>query len=180
VRVRQNRMKDNPILDIFNRLGGMEREPRSRTRADGSFRIDLVVPDTYQVIVTHLQLAPIEINDVEIVKGGERDLGTLEISAGARVFGSAADLDGRPLVGATVAAISMANDYRHARTDNEGFYEISGLPDGKYTLTISQAQTNPPLGQLEMLIFARNSARKITLADGDDVRVDLRLSREKS
>jgi uncharacterized surface anchored protein len=177
VSVRENKMKDNPIIGIFDGLGGgRDRSQQVRTGEDGTFELTLIVPDTYQVFVRHNKFAQLEVNDVEVAKNQVRELGALALLKGARVTGHALDLSGKALQGALVAAVSKANDYRQARANNDGFYEFTSLPAGDYTFTINNYQSTPPINPLQQLVYARNSAQKAQVVEGDDLTVDLRLS----
>jgi protocatechuate 3,4-dioxygenase beta subunit len=175
VQVRENGMKDNPVIGLLIPLARGERPNQTRTAEDGSFRIDLIVPDTYQIFVRHAKFAQLERNDVTVEKGRLKELGSLELSKGGRVSGRAFDLEGRPLKGATIVAVSKTQDYRSARSGNDGFFEITGLPAGDYTITINSYPSNPPINTLKALVYARNSAEKRQISEGDDLTVDLQL-----
>lgn len=181
VSLRENGTKDNQVLEIFSQMGARGAGlPKFRTKEDGRFTLDLVVPETYQVAVRHNQFAGLLKDDVTVRKDETVDVGELVLLRGARVSGRAFDLDGNPLVGATITGIAgKSSGYKSTRTNNDGFYELLSLNAGEYTITINSFQSNPPINPLAGLSFAKNSRQVIAVNDGDDVTVDLRLSKEK-
>ena len=181
VSLRENGTKDNQVLEIFSQMGARGSGlPKFRTKEDGRFTLDLVVPETYQVSVRHNQFAGLQRDDVTVRKDETIDVGELVMLRGARISGRAFDLDGLPLVGATITAIAgKSSGYKSTRTNNDGFYELLSLNSGEYTVTINSFQSNPPVNPLAGLSFAKNSRQVIAVNDGDDATVDLRLSKDK-
>ncbi len=177
--LRDNGTVDNPLRDALGRFADGGPEKKGKSKADGSFRIELVVPGTYQVAVRHPDFAPFERDDVEVTKGETRPIGALELLVGGRISGHAYDFDGKPLVSAAVVAVRADGLYRRVLSSNEGFYEVTTLPAGDYTVSINSFQTDPPINSLQSLVYARNSQQKRQLVDGDDLTVDLRLTRQK-
>jgi uncharacterized protein YfaS (alpha-2-macroglobulin family) len=149
-----------------------------RGDADGRFKVELVVPGTYQLAVRQIGFAPFEQNDVEIRRNEVTDTGKLSLSQGAKVHGHVFGLDGKPLAGAVVNAVTKSGDFQTARSDNDGGFVIPSMPPGDYNLTIAQFNSTPPMNPLEMIIIAKNSSMAVTLADGDDTAVDLRLTKK--
>ncbi len=181
VSLRDNGTKDNQVLEIFSQMSargsGM---PKFRTQEDGRFTLDLVVPETYQVAVRHNQFAGQLRDDVTVRKNETVDVGELILLRGARISGTAYDLDGKPLVGATITGMAgKSSGYKSTRTNNDGFYELLSMNDGEYTITINSFQSNPPMNPLATLSLAKNSRQTVQVSDGDDVTVDLRLSKDK-
>ena len=175
IKLRENQTKDNPVHQLFGQLAGMGKEAQTRSGEDGSFRIDLIVPDTYQVYVRHNKYAALSIDDVTVEKSRVRDMGKIEVRRGGKVSGHAYDLDGQPLIGATILAVSKTSDTHQARSNNEGYYEIDQLPNGEYTITINSYQSNPPINTLRALVLAKNSKQSANIIDGDELNIDLRL-----
>jgi carboxypeptidase family protein len=175
--LRTNKMKDNPINEIFKNVAAGDPEQKVRADADGRFKLELVVPGTYQVAVRHNGFATFEQNDVEVRRREVTDAGKLVLSRGAKVHGHCYGQDGKPLAGAVVNAVTKASDFLTARSDNDGAYVITSMPPGDYTLTIAQFSSTPPLAPLQMIFMAKQSqVGPVTLVDGDDTTVDLRLS----
>lgn len=104
------------------------------------------------------------------------------ITPAARVSGTVTDAVGKPTSrGAVIIASTSARDWteatrriRLARPDTAGFYEISGLPAGVYTVSTVTALVP---GQLWDPAFLKTLAksRQITLTQGQTATVDLRL-----
>ncbi len=177
VALRTNKMKDNPIAAIFAPFADGEQEPKAKTDKDGAFRIDLVVPGTYQVAVRHGEFAGFEQNDVEVRKN-EVSTVRLEVSRGASIHGHASDFDGKPLAGATLNASSKDGDYFTMRTDDQGAFKLAALPPGDYTITVQQFNSDQQLGPFAAIVISANSRVSVSLKDGDDTLVDLRLTRD--
>ncbi|MBM4016290.1 MAG: carboxypeptidase regulatory-like domain-containing protein [Planctomycetes bacterium] len=179
IELRDNGTRDNPVLQIFQQMGA--RGPtaiKARSKEDGSFTLELVVPDTYQVAVKHNQYAGTLRDDVEIRKNETTDVGVLTVSSGGRVSGHAYDLDGRPLANATISAmLDKSAGFKQARSDKSGFYELTHLNDGTYTVSIQNFQTDPPQNPLVGATWARNSRQIVQVVDGDDLTIDLRLAK---
>jgi len=177
VSVRTNKMKDNPIAAIFGSLADGEQEAKARSDKEGKFRIDLVVPGTYQVAVRHGEFAGLEQNDVEVRKN-EVSAVRLEVTRGASVHGHASDFDGKPLAGATLNLSSKAGDWMTMRADDQGAFKLAALPPGDYTITVQQFNAGTQMGPFESIVVASNSRVTVSLKDGDDTLVDVRLTRQ--
>jgi protocatechuate 3,4-dioxygenase beta subunit len=177
IELRDNGTRDNPVLEIFSQMGA--RGPtatKTRSKEDGRFTLDLIVPDTYQVAVKHNQYAGTLLDDVEVRKNETNDVGVLTVTSGGRVSGHAYDLDGRPLANATISAmLGKSAGLKQARADKDGFFELTHLNDGTYTIAIQNFQSDPPQNPLVVAHWARNSRQIVQVTDGDDLTIDLRL-----
>jgi protocatechuate 3,4-dioxygenase beta subunit len=177
VLLRENGTRDNP-LSALDRLGGSSAEKRARTGADGAFRIDLVVPGKWQIAIRHQRFAQRDVDDVEVVKGETKSIGSLQLVPGGRVSGHVYDVDGKPLGGAGVVAVVQASGvYKRALSNNDGGYEFNCLPDGEYIFTIQDYPSDPPISPLTKLVYSKNSRQTHIVNDGDDLTVDLRLKK---
>jgi len=177
--LRTNKMKDNPINAIFRNVAAGDPEQKVRGDAQGRFKLALIVPGTYQIAVRQVGFALFELNDIEVRRNEVTDAGKLALNRGAKLHGHVFGLDGKPLAGAVVNAVSKTQDYMTARSDNDGAFLIPALPPGDYTVTVGQFSSTPPINPLEMIIIAKNSAvGPVTLADGDDTAVELRLAKK--
>lgn len=104
------------------------------------------------------------------------------VTPGARVSGSVLDSTGKTTSrGAVIVASTNPRDWteatrriRLARPDTAGFYEISGLPPGSYTVSTVTALLP---GQLWDAVFLKTvaKARQITLSQAQTTTLDLRL-----
>jgi protocatechuate 3,4-dioxygenase beta subunit len=176
VSLRTNKMKDNPISSLFGNFTDGELEPKAKTDEKGSFRIDLVVPGTYQVAVRHGEFAGLDQNDVEVRKN-EVSTVKLEVTSGAKIHGHALGFEGDPLAGATLTATSKAGDYMTTRADDQGAFTFTAMPPGDYTVTVQQFNSGTPMGPFESIVISSNSRVAVSLKDGDDALVDVRLTR---
>jgi 5-hydroxyisourate hydrolase-like protein (transthyretin family) len=120
------------------------------TNADGTFRVESVIPGEYRVGVIGMPqdyyVKEVQYNQREaldkpmVVSSG--DSGTLEVivSSGAvQINGSAIDDKSMPVPGVTVVLIpdqhrDRTELYKNANTDSTGRYSIRGVPPGDYKL----------------------------------------------
>ncbi|HWP42061.1 MAG TPA: carboxypeptidase-like regulatory domain-containing protein, partial [Blastocatellia bacterium] len=69
------------------------------------------------------------------------------------IEGTVTDANGAVIVGAEVKAsgTTLASE-RVTRTDSEGFYRLTALPAGTYTLTVSQSGFAPRTSKIELTL----------------------------
>ena len=120
------------------------------------------------------------MNDIQIKKSEVVLVETLRLSQGASIVGHCYDEEGNILPGATVNALSKANDHFTARCNNEGRYLFAGLPAGDYTVSINSYVTDPPQNVFLQMLMAKNSAQEVSLNESDKITLDLYLSADKS
>jgi hypothetical protein len=175
VSLRTNKMKDNPISSLFGNFADGEQEPKAKTDEKGSFRIDLVVPGTYQVAVRHGEFAGLDQNDVEVRKN-EVSTVKLEVTTGrrstatrttSRASRSPARRSPRPARRATTC--------RRAR--RPGRLHVHGDAARRLHRHRAAVQPGTPMGPFESIVISSNSRVAVSLKDGDDVLVDVRLTR---
>lgn len=176
VSVNENKFKRNPATEILERLSRETRlQRRVRTKEDGSFMIDLIVPGTYQVSASHADFAAGEVNDIAISKNSENPMDSITLLYGAMLSGSALDQGGLTLAGATLQAVSGTQDFYQATTDHSGSFQMKGLLPGEYSVSITNYPG--PESPLIKMLQARDSAQKITLRDGERADLVLRLQK---
>jgi hypothetical protein len=144
------------LIDMSGQQAG-----RSRTGADGSYRVRVPRPGMYTLIATaaahrpqaaavHLGGGPVE-HDV-LLAGAARLAGTV------RAAGS-----GTPVPGATVALADSRGEVLGARgTDDAGRYQFEELAPGRYTVAVSAPSYQP-------------SALPVSVTDGAQAIVDVEL-----
>jgi hypothetical protein len=129
------------------------------------------------VAVRHGEFAGLEQNDVEVRKN---DVSTvrLEVTRGASVHGHVFDFDGKPLPGATLNLSSKAGDWMTMRADDQGAFKLAAIPPGDFTITVQQFNAGTQMGPFESIVVASNSRVTVSLKDGDDTLVDVKLTRQ--
>ena len=145
-------------------FGGGEVE----TAADGTYRIDTVVPGSIFIIEFHSPdgtYASEYYNDesrfwegdqLEITAGGVSGIDA-QLGAGARVSGHVRDAAGEGVEGSWVTlCFQEHHDCRYMNADESGFFEFGGLGAGIYTLR------------------GQGISRCVVVAEGRHVQVDLK------
>jgi hypothetical protein len=159
----------------------------SVTSVAGPARLRVTVPDSWMVkVVLHDRR---DITDTAIeLKSGEELAGVQVILTDrvTSVSGQLADDKGAPLLDGTVLVFASDAEkwsedsrfVRAARPDQEGKYEIRGLPPGEYLAVaidyVQEGLWNDP----EYLESIRRDARKLTLREGDVQVISLKLRTE--
>jgi protocatechuate 3,4-dioxygenase beta subunit len=159
-----------PVADARIRLDrrpplGPRRWFATQSGPDGQFEVDDVIPGTYRVETSVLAPdASPEAQDLE-VGAGRLPGQALEIVVrrGAAVHGTVLDQDGKPVAGAEVLASGHGRDddwtKGNATTRDDGSYQIGGLRPGTYQVCLASRIKD---------------SREITIAGGDDLRLDFR------
>jgi parallel beta-helix repeat protein len=101
---------------------------------DGSFLFPVVPPGTYQLEIEGFeQPGPITIT----VDASSVAAGNIVVSRGALISGTAViATSGAPVVGKIVSAYSTTGELFTALTDQNGAYELDGLPEGTYRVSV--------------------------------------------
>ena len=181
VTLHDNNYQWSPMDEALKALTKAKRPlPKTRTKRDGLFRLELIVPGTYQLAIRHPMLSPLDQNDVEVMKGQEIQLGDFELSTGGVVEGTCLDEFGNVLAGATVVGTGPErSDYFTARCDENGYYRMAGMTPGEYTIRIQRYTANPPENVLVQMLKAHQSQKPARVMEDRVVRVDLQLSAQK-
>jgi hypothetical protein len=156
--------------------------PSSPVKPDGSFGIENLAPDTYDVNVSglpagyYLKSASLSGQDVLdsglTIAGGTAKLELVVSPAGAQVEGVVADAKQEPAKAATVVLVpEAARQYRRAlfktaSTDQNGHYSIQGIAPGDYTI---YAFEDLPPGAFQDPDFMKSferSAQSLTVREG--------------
>lgn len=144
------------LIDMGGRQAG-----RSRTGADGSYRVRVQGPGLYTLIATAAAHRP-QAATVQLGGGpAEHDVllpGAARLAGTVRAAGA-----GTPVSGASVALADSRGEVLSARaTDDAGRYLFEDLAPGRYTLAVSAPSYQP-------------SALPVSVADGAQVTVDAEL-----
>lgn len=134
------------------------------TDREGRFVFPDVSAGTYQVMVDHLDHAPLYRDDVTVAAGAARDVGVLTLARAGTIRGVALASNGDPVAGIDVS-LGGAGIARHTRTDGRGAFTFTRLPPGRYTL-MGLAASND-LGLL-IKIATTNKRLEIELGPGEE------------
>ncbi len=115
-----------PNLDgvVYNRL------PDAVTRGDGRFELPPQTPGTYEIVVQHPQALAGILRGVDLEAGDVRDL-EVAMPPSATVRGRLLDEHARPAKGEQVYVVYRNGVARTTRTEDDGRFEIAGLPVGR-------------------------------------------------
>ncbi|MCI0660556.1 MAG: carboxypeptidase regulatory-like domain-containing protein [Acidobacteria bacterium] len=162
--------------------------PRARTDERGRFRFTGVAGGRYSVYA----LAPgyTEASShgshgrmLSIIEDEEIDNVDLELKRGGVITGRVTDSQGRPVIEETIGLIMLnlnnfpvSQNFEMYRTDDRGVYRIYGLPEGRYLVSVGDAQTSHSPGVISGRVFyprvfypnasSESQARVIEVNDG--------------
>ncbi len=178
---------------------------KATTDQDGFYRITGVPAGNYQV----LPLAPVYILlDQPLFRGRGKSLLLAEgenvegvdfsIERGGVITGKVTDADGRPVVEErlTIVPVDQANQPGQRlppvtavsfQTDDRGVYRIYGVPEGRYKITVGQAEDNYTPSNIGRVPYKRtfypdasdaNDAKVIEIKEGSEATdIDIRVGR---
>lgn len=167
---------DDPFFRSLGQYPSAATEATSKTNADGTFRIEGLTPETYQVDVRHKDHAQLIHQNVEVREGAPTNVGDLKLSAGAVVEGTVVGPGGQPLAGATVQ-LRGAGDEPHnypARTDTDGNYRVEHVAPGSYLIYAQRTgdPNNPFLGATDM----KKTQRNLIVSEGQTYNADFAIT----
>lgn len=169
----------------------------SATDAEGKFRLTGVPAGTYTLAVTGAYV----IRDADrtkavTVREGQETGGLdLTLARGGVITGRVLDAGGQPLIGARVSShVPKSNNprpkifhpYNSAETDDRGVYRLYGLPEGRYTVSLTPrlppGATREAGGSAHVTYYPgvtdESKAEAVEVRAGDEVgNVDITLGR---
>lgn len=148
----------------------VDNQPRGRTEAGGTFSLTGLRPGTYQVSLDPAGL-PMELSGqknrywVEVGAGGVSRV-EFEFEPRLGIAGQVTDQNDDPVAEVHVRVIAGGREVAGGRTDQFGFWRVSGLEPGDY--------------RIEVIVAGRTVAgRDITLAEQWRFGTDFRIDREQ-
>jgi hypothetical protein len=164
------RVKDDWTFSVANVFGAA----RLVAMVPDGWTVKTIIHDGRDVIDTPLEKkSGEELSGVQIVV----------VNRATRVTGQLVDTKGAPLQDGTI--IVFADDaakwredsrwVRAVRPDQQGMYEIRGLPPGDYLATAVEYVEDGLWNDPEYLESLRQSAKKLTLGDGESQSIALKL-----
>lgn len=153
------------VSNVTLTLTGGETRATLRSARSGTYRITRVVPGDYVLQVRAAGFADQDI-PVTLTAGQSTTLNIVLVALGAAnstIQGFTVDNFGDPIVGARVQITAGPLSNRFDLSDNTGFYQITGLPAGTYTLRATASGHD-------------NDVQVATVAQDATARVDFRLT----
>jgi protocatechuate 3,4-dioxygenase beta subunit len=125
-----------PFEEIF--VIKPEQEKKTATGAGGSFTIPHVRAGEYSLRIDVDKMARKVMKNIIVEEGGSTDLGSIKLSRGGGIKGTAYDENGYVAPGTKVTARSQeAGAYKSVTTDDKGRFLFEYLAPGEYTLTLN-------------------------------------------
>ncbi len=165
----------------------------TRVSADGTFQLEGVGPDTYELRVTgagddfYLKSARLGNEDVLEagldLSSGEAPSGTLELSFspdGGRIAGFVNNSKDEPVIGAQVALVPEARRrqrrdlFKQTTTDQNGVFTLRGIPPGRYQVFAWEDVEAGAWQDPEFLQQYEKKGKRYEIEEGSKVSVELR------
>src|SRR5262245_5004028 len=158
-------LKDEPARGVMVILQGqnpgLDNSPRARTDENGRFRFNGVTAGRYSVSAlapgyTSPEDTSLGFRDrtLDVAEGEKVDNVDLEIKRGGVIAGRITNPQGRPVIEETIT-LSKRDEHNQAqfyfslspnkdmyRTDDRGVYRIYELPEGRYLVSVGDAQSS--------------------------------------
>jgi hypothetical protein len=127
---------------------GGRQEGRAMTGPDGGYRIPLAHGGTYLVVATSGAFQP-HAAMVAVADGPVRH--DVPLAGTCAVRGAVRDAEGTPVDDATITLIDARGDVAATgRPDAAGRYRLDGVPEGRYTLTVTGSSFAPVAAAVEL------------------------------
>lgn len=171
IRLRMRGWEPQTEMLPFAVLGiGTSEVPPTRTRsaADGSFRIDHLPVGPYSISIEHPD-AVTTVVPIEILEGGDQNQGIISLEATSGLIVHALMANGSPLAGGTLSIGRNENGFAQESRllDANGRVTVTGMPSGDYWLSVMEGGG----------LFGRASEpRKVWLGPGKIEEVEIRLN----
>ena len=144
-------------VDLYSRNYGSAVVGSAHTDKDGNFSFDSI--PTGPIDIRAFRQATYEQARVEsqLEEGEEESVVLIFPGTGGTVRGLVRDAFGNPVPGATVAGGPTLTD-----ADENGFFEIKGLPLGRYTI-YAQSKDSPALGQVKVQTLGPKDVQQVVV-----------------
>ena len=124
----------------------------------GGFLLDDVLPGEYSLEITGAGMAGKLLRQINVEEAKVFDTGTITVTAGARLIGTAFEQSGRPAKGARVVAMNQENGLcKTAITDNNGFFRMNALAAGSYIVYLENSSWSDLGSRSDLVIQVREA-----------------------
>jgi hypothetical protein len=180
------RTEDNEYIDdLFQRALGNAFPTNATTREtrtdkDGRFQLIHLHPANYQIIVNAVGYTEKSVQAIDVVEGGEHDLGSLALISGGTLKGTIYDSSGNPVVSGMVQLeptfVEEGLPYRRYETKSgaDGKFRLANISPGTYRMTASSSADNTA-NPFEQMLEAKNSEISVTIGDAEEVTQNLTI-----
>ncbi|HXQ69139.1 MAG TPA: carboxypeptidase regulatory-like domain-containing protein [Pyrinomonadaceae bacterium] len=180
---REENKKDEPLSsDVLITIEGESQRKEIRPDAEGRFRVSGLPPGKYKVTL-HLPDALTTYKNEEEITVADRGCGAVGwyVTDNGRISGRVVDPNGEPIARILVGLVDpdgnpKENYVKLERTDAEGNFKFSGVPRGRYLLTINHARYPEPDDPTKAYqpsfypgVIDKEQAQAITVGPGETV-----------
>ncbi len=135
-----------------------EQDKVARSDAKGFFALRDVIPGEYSLEIIGAGMAGKLLRQIHVEKAKTFDTGTITVTAGARLIGTAYERNGQPARGARVVAMSQENGVcKTAVTDNNGFFRMNALAAGSYIVYLENSSWSDLGTRSDLVIQVREA-----------------------
>ncbi len=150
----------------------------ARSAADGTFTLNNLTPDTYQILVDATGFTRVSKVDVAVTEGTNNNLSDLRLTRGGTLAGTVYDATGKGVLGAGILVVSADNlplpRQYSTKSGIDGKYTLRNLAPGRYKVRAARPSA-PDSNPLEELQIGRDSERQITIAEDTVSNLDLTI-----
>ncbi|HUR28663.1 MAG TPA: carboxypeptidase-like regulatory domain-containing protein [Planctomycetota bacterium] len=167
---------DDDPNDIFSQMIPTNTTSRRVvSRADGTFEIQYLTPEKYQLRLAHSSFAQGKMREIMVADGKATDVGTIAMQVGGAIRGTVFSAGGGPLAGGFVHLESDSSDLvLDTRSDAEGHFSFAHVRPGNYTLSATGANSTSD-NAFTIIDHGKRTATSITVTEGGDLARDLNL-----
>jgi len=178
LRTRDNTFEDNPFIQIFAPLLVTNvSEVTARSGEDGAFRLERLMPGTYQLEIDHGRYTKKSLRGLAVEEGVASEAGEVQMTTGATVQGVAFEGSGVPIAGGQVMLRPTSPQpgltQRQTRTDSQGRFLLRSVPPGDYEISVTKTDGQP--NPFEMILHIQKSKQPVTLLEGEEREIHLHL-----
>lgn len=169
VKLNTNNFVSNPILDIFGSLPNAPKkhEWKTKTKKDGTFQIDLVVPGTYQIEVSKADFSRKAMNDIQLQNGQTVQLGRVVVSSGGFITGTCKEAAGQPFSDGTIHCQGPNGSMKTVKPDYDGRFDFKNLEPGSYKLTLQPDKMGgSAVNPLMKILYAQKTEQTVQVREG--------------
>ncbi|MEW6743517.1 MAG: carboxypeptidase regulatory-like domain-containing protein [Planctomycetota bacterium] len=173
-------LKTHAGAQIAELVASMFRDAGPTTGEDGAFRIGELSTGTYHVAARHPDYADTSLSNIAVTEGSiVRDL-VLRLGRGGEIYGTVFDEAGLPLPNTKIFCNNATSTkLTSTATDDNGDYRLSGLPEGRYVVTLFPRGLTLSSEEFLSQFTEGLDTQTVALAEGERVRLDFRKGEKK-
>jgi len=163
----------------YGLFGGRSPDPNNvppqsaSTDRDGRFELHNAFPGSLKLEFSHGAFLS-EFLTVDVVEGGQQDVGVIKLRRGGTISGTGTKGDGSPLSGGNAFLTRQEESgfawfSRNGRLDTQGRFRFEGLRTGTYRVVVSPPET----GGFSLFPETESNSRTVYVVEGQEVELKL-------